>query len=449
MARRVTEGDVTQRRDPLVGLVVTPAGDEQGHVPEGTELDFVVPAFADVEAIRATLTRPAILPLGVLRATNLASPELAHTIAAYVEPEVARRHASDPAAWPLPHPLRQALVALTPFEGGQSRVYLDDEVVIIASARTKYGVLSKGDPVTLDDIVDLRDVRFRDVDIATEPFLWLRVQPDGGVTLYFCFGPAVPHAMSRLAGTTADEATARWAEWLAGLSRAIGDVIAQDLLQQWFEAALPSDDTLRRAMLDDGWFPAPSLLPNPWGAMCAAYARGSTDDATRLAVEALGPAKLRTMLLAWVSREPFAAHREFLEAGMRYFEAGDFVASVSVVLPRIEGIVNRAREAAGVGATPKFAKLFDGIERLGDPEFGSGWLGSRIHGGFSGFVERYFGAHFHPGDADAGRRRGRHAHAHGATEFAQYDARYALQLFLAVDALFFLTTPATGPGADA
>ena len=100
-----------------------------------------------------------------------------------------------------------------------------------ASARTKYGALQVGDPVTLDNIVDLRGVRFRDVDIAVEPFLWLRVGRGGAAMLYFSFGPAVPHAMALLAGTSIEEAMARWAESLAGLTRTIGDVIAQDILQ--------------------------------------------------------------------------------------------------------------------------------------------------------------------------------------------------------------------------
>jgi hypothetical protein len=236
---------------------------------------------------------------------------------------------------------------------------------------------------------------------------------------------------------------AQWAKWLEELACTIGDVIAQDVLRQWFEGVLPGDEAVRAAMRGDGWFPAPSLFPQPWAYMCVAYSQGSPADATVLAVGALTSSKLRTMLDAWVSHEPFASHRDFLEAGLRFYESGDYLAAVSVVLPRVEGIVNCARQAAGLAATTKLVKVFRELDRLGDPELRLGWLGSRTYEGFVGFIDEYFDARFHPADLDAGEKRGRHAHAHGATGFTQYDQRYALQLFLMLDALFFLTTPAT------
>jgi hypothetical protein len=437
---------MNERRDPMAGIVVTPLGREEEPIPEGSELDFVVPEFQDVATIRASLTRPAILPLGILHASSLEAPEIQRFLAPYIVLEVRRRHEANPDAWPLPVQLQQALVAMSPFDGGPSRVYLNDEVALLASVRTKYRPLQAGDAVTLDNIIDLRDVGFRDVDSASEPFAWIRINPQR-VTIYFSFGPAVPYVLARQSGISLDDAKSQWAIWLQDLTRSIGGRIAQDMLQGLFEQALPEDVAVREAMLGDGWFPAPALIPDPWPAMCAAYSSGSRTAAAALAVGAISETTLSAMLAGWVSREPFSSDREFLEAGVRHYLAGEYMVAASILLPRIEGMVNRAREQGGLGATRKFTSVFSDLDRLGDPTFHSGWLGSRLHDGFAQFVERYFGATFDPKDPNAGERRGRHAHAHGATRFDRYDASYALQLLLAVDALFFLTTPAAAPVA--
>jgi hypothetical protein len=430
--------------EPVFGIVLTPPGQQQ--VPEGAAMDYFVPEFAEIEKICAGLKRPAVVPLGVMRVADLNDPMLDRFLGRYLQAEVLRRVKEGSLdASSLPVPVHQALVALPQNEGDPFRVYLNAEVKVLGYVHTKYGLVNEGDPLGLDNVMDLREVSFRDVDITTQPFAWLRQTKDGFV-VYFSFIPATPRVYEALGHADRSEDPERWKAWRDSIVRTVQNAIGQDVLRDWFERALPDDAGVRDAMRNDGWFPAPTLLPQPWGKMCAAYAHGRPGEATELAIAALSEARVRSMLSAWVSREPFAGDRAFLEhAAERYF-AGDYLSAVAVALPRIEGLVNRARSTSGIGATSKFSKVFTELERLGDPELSAGWLMGRIREGFLDVIDAFFDAHFAPTDPNASSTRGRHAHAHGATRHEEYDARYAAQVLLMVDALFFFTTPARPSG---
>lgn len=405
-------------QEPIAGIAIPPLGQER--VQAGDPVDYLIPQFTDISELRAGLTWAAVLPLGILRLPDLDAPEAQRLIGPYLNQGVLRRHAEAPDTTPIPYPVTRALIALPPEEGGEARVFLNEEVRVLAKARLKYTTVQAGDPVYLKDLLDLRDLHFEGMDVRRQPFAWLRQSGDGYV-LYFSFLANVPNVLQAFAATGVESESAGWSpspEWQEAhglLIRSVQDQMAQEVLRSLLEQALPHDDVVRDRMRADGWFPAPCLIPDPWKAMCDAYRRGAPTEATTAAAAALSAAELWRMCEAWVSREPFSGDRSFLERAIEHYLAGDPLSAVSVLLPRIEGLVNRARLLRGMAATSKFDRVFRKVEQLGDAELGQGWLVTRLREGWDEMIGDFFGANFNPSDPAAAAKRGRHPHAHGAT----------------------------------
>jgi hypothetical protein len=206
-----------------------------------------------------------------------------------------------------------------------------------------------------------------------------------------------------------------------------------------FAAGVFTDDpTIRDAMSADGWCPTPILLPQPWQQMCAAYTAADPAAAERIAIAAVRPPDLDLMLRSWLEYAPFASDRRFLETGIERYRCGDYISSISVLLPRIEGLANRVRERRGIGARDSLAQVFTSLEQLASADVRDGFIASRIREEFGALITKFLLVRFRPTDPGAATTRGRHAHADGATGDPHYDQPYALKIILALDALHFV-----------
>lgn len=172
--------------------------------------------------------------------------------------------------------------------------------------------------------------------------------------------------------------------------------------------------------------------------MWDAYDDGDSARAAELAIEVVDEDTLDQMLANWEQEEPFQSDLPFLERGVRHYNDEDYISSVAVLLPRLEGLTNRALKAAGATAKRRLADAYADVVKAATGETQDRWIGRQLRERMDEAVEEFFTAGFDPNDPDAEDTLGRHAHTHGATKAERYGQEYALKVILAIDSLFFI-----------
>jgi len=393
---------------------------------------FIPRAFDDVERLGEAYGKPALVPLGIIRSpTPNEHTTFRHMLRGWIDPEIARRVAAGERPGSAEF-VREALIVFPPRDHPERhRVLLDGEIRVSATVRPSYASSLSGAGagaevlMSLGDMFDLRAAHIEGVDMKTDGFVWIR--PEGDTwALYFNFLPS----------SGFEEKISRSDQ--EHMMAAVQDAVAQELLRAFLKDVLTDDPVVRSAMATDGWCVTPILLPVPWQAMCAAYAAGDASAAESVVIAAVDDAALDRMLESWVTEEPFASDRLFLETGIERYKAGDYISAVSVLLPRIEGLANRVREARGIGARDSTYQVFNSLEEFASEDIRDGHLATRIRQEFEALIANFLLVQFRPSNPSAQGTRGRHAHAHGATGVPQYDRAYALKIILALDALYFV-----------
>lgn len=404
------------------GILIAPQG--QISIPKGTNLTFGVPPVMDLDEASTLIDRPLLAVCGAVRSAEPDQhPAFSFVRETFILPELARRAAEGPAQETTPG-IGAALVVFPAEAPRNWRVYLNDEVRVRAGARVKYGAVQAGDPIRANDLYDLTDLRLEGVREGQDGFFWVTQEPSR-FALYFDLVPV--HNGEEM------QAGAREA-----LHKEIMDGMAQEHLRGFLRLAFEDNAGVQERMAGDGWVPAPVLLPEPWRSMCRAYGEGREGDAEMLAAAAFTPERVDTMLEAWCADEPFASERVFLETAVRRYFDGDYISSVSVALPRLEGIANRVRRDNQLRAENSVSKAMGDLDGLSSGPTRGRWLWGQVLERFEAFVERFLDRHTSARAQGPIFVRGRHGHAHGASDASVYDRKYALQVLLAVDALHFI-----------
>lgn len=399
------------------GIMIAPPG--QVRIAKGSEIKTGVPPAMDLDEAAKLVEGPMLALCGVVRSDDPDQhPAFQYVRDAFVLPEVIARGLDGGGG------LGGALVVFPAESPHEHLVYLNDEVRVRAEARTKYAGVAAGDPLRSGDLYDLANLRLEGVREGQDGFFWVAQEP-GRFALYFDLVPVLKDGEMP-------------AEARAALTGEILDAMAQEYLRGFLRHAFEADEGVQERMAADGWVPAPALLPEPWAAMARAYAEGREADAETLAADAVPRERADAMLAAWCADEPFTSERPFLETAVDRYYAGDYISSVSVALPRLEGIANRVRRDNRLRAENSVSKAMAGLDVVSSGPTKGRWLRGQVLERFEDFVERFLDRHTNARAQGAILTRGRHGHAHGASDASVYDRRYALQVLLALDALHFV-----------
>jgi hypothetical protein len=412
---------------PPAGLLIAPSG--QSGPDEGDSVPIVLPpnpAALDLEQLSQHLDGPAVAPCGVLRVDD---PKTDRTLQAvsrsYLLPDLKRRREQgEEAATYLP--LQQMLVVIQvgdEQEEAGHKVFLNEEVEVTGDVSLKYGGVAKGEAIRAGELHHVHSLSFPAVEDG-DGYLWVRHEPKG-YAVYFNFLP------------TSEELDVE-EEIKEHLAEIIREGMASEFLRGLYAGALEEPESTREAMANDGWFPSPALLPQPWRDMWDTYDDDDSARAAELAIEVVDENTLDQMLANWEQEEPFQSDLPFLKRGVWHYKDEDYISSVAVLLPRLEGLTNRALKAAGGTAKERLADAYANVGKAATGATRDRWIGRQLRERMDEAVEGFLMARFDPNAPDAEDTLGRHAHAHGATKAERYDQAYALKILLAIDSLFFI-----------
>lgn len=404
---------------PVHGIVITPPG--QISIEKGESLGVGVPPVLDLDLAAAQIARPMVATCGIVRATEPDRHRAFNFVAErFLLPELQERNARS--GRKLPSVVRSALVILPLEDPARPQVLLNQEVVVRSRDQTASEDVLLGEGFQPQNIYDLTGLELGGVRVGQDGFFWITPET-GGHALYFNLVPLLGQRLSE--------------EQEAELQQAILDAMAQEYLRSYFRRGFDDEAGVRQRIAQAGWVPAPLLLPDPWLEMVDSYTRGEP-DVVDLAAAAFSPDRAGAVLDLWCRDEPFAADRPFLERGIERYFAGDYISAVSVVLPRIEGIMNAVRRNAGLRAEDSVRKALVTLDSLSSGRLKGRWLRSEVLQHFESFVNEFLDKGPSARAKGPLLKRGRHGHAHGATSAEAYDQRYALQVILAIDALHFI-----------
>jgi hypothetical protein len=299
-------------------------------------------------------------------------------------------------------------------------VWLND-VPTVLSIRAKKEIQA-GNFVVEDDIADVDRIAFRGVDIPDDVgVLWIFSQ---GWRKGFYFDLEPLHGpVAERRGYDLGELLARHYAYLS--------------FQHIFK--LSEDDWCK--VFSRQWFPFISLRQATIRDLIA-HARHDFDqlvltDRINREFGAELPAKLRS----WKGNGSFLDHLPLLEQAVERHLAGDYISSISILFPRIEGLMRTYHSAmkspSQMGQRQLVATATQGISRPADS------LSLFLPDKFRRYLTEVYFAHFDPASPSD---LSRNTVSHGIAPVARFDMQGSLVGLLIVDQLFFFmqSKPSTG-----
>jgi hypothetical protein len=217
----------------------------------------------------------------------------------------------------------------------------------------------------------------------------------------------------------------------------LAKVLAQGYSRCLFSEYFRADAKIAQSINDTGWFPFIDLGADLRNILIASTP--ASFDSEKFAKDA----KERLMgridgrLAAWCNASIFADHVAFLEQSVRFYKEGNYLVAISVLLPRIEGIL-RVNHGSGKWSIPQ-GEWVDGIAggKYGDESRFSVLLPHIFKQYISSFVYKPFDGDRYLKDG-AIQDLGRHSAMHGISRSSDYNLENATKLLMIVGHMHLL-----------
>jgi hypothetical protein len=311
-----------------------------------------------------------------------------------------------------PSPLRiragevDSFLAILPRDGNAT-IYVNEPPIKLVAAANR--VVKVGQPVSQNDLLDIREVRFGDVEIPADAAFIAIVSVGWGKVACFDFTSLPPWSKLR-------EESA-WA------------VLAHGYVRLLFEALYRMSESQWASLIAAHWFPFAGLRYDT-ASMFVEYIRNGWDP-DELGTRVLAETKedLQMFRDRWSSNKLVEDDFPLLLRGLSALEADDFITAVSVLTPRTEGILRRISASQGrfVGKQSALAAIPHELAAEN-----SSPLSRLVPGRFSRFLEEAYFAGF---DRENNPKSSRNAVGHGVLRAQDFDAKAALVAVLTLDHL--------------
>lgn len=298
-------------------------------------------------------------------------------------------------------------------KSGEATIYVN-ELEQSMKTRIRRSVKA-GEAIFENDIVDISEFRFHDVDIPNDHAVLVIFSKGWRKGLFFDFSPIHPDGKPR-----------QYDLW-----KTLGHYFSYLSYQELF--ALSNDQW--DFFLSEKWFPFNSLNVQTLKGMISGASEKRSPDLLLDTVISETKQALPSMLERWEKSPVFSEHIELLKKAVEHFETGDFMSAVAIIVPRIEGLLRSLGEELNLNSLTQasLSSAPNEISEIEEHRF-SKLLPSR----FTTYLKDVYFAPFEQGNvSDASRN----SVGHGVAPVTSFNQKTAVTAILSVDQIYFLIPP--------
>ena len=299
---------------------------------------------------------------------------------------------------------------------GKAIVHINFRVVATMIAKR---TLAKGEPVTRDDIADIRALSFEDIEIPRDRAVIYVFSHGWRRFLFFDYVPLL-----------GDELRAKYS--IDDSPTCIRDVAPRLHAIALFPELYHSKPEVQANARRRGWFPYIRILGTKYRELLEAIEHGfPIEEVEAKIVDSFDAGYMHKMVESWMTKIEFKASESFYLSGLKNFLEDDYIGSVHVLFPRIEGLMQRLfLDKKGKASQSELVKTL--IEKTKEQNPDSCLY---MADDFGTFLKEYYFAHF---DLKSGKTTlSRHSVGHGVVEENIINRVSSFQAFLILDQIFF------------
>jgi hypothetical protein len=287
-------------------------------------------------------------------------------------------------------------------KSGDAKVYIDS-LEIIAEILYRKEAVKKGDLISKDDIGGVKSIKFTNVEIPD----------DQGIIFFF--------SIRWKRGIYFDLRPIHSDEKLENIGQRLG-LYFDSLL---FSEIHSIEDIVWEKLYPVGWFPFIALLGELFRELISRVKEGlPIEHQEQKILEYFDEKKLQSLTSRFQKYTVLQQHLAFIERGIERYLAGDYLSSISLVWPRVEGIIH---QAFAHKKDDKFSYLLKVLEDKVSDE----WLAPTIY--LPARFKEYLLKYYFREKIEVSR----HSIAHGFSDSNTYDKKRALLGILMFDQLTY------------
>ena len=191
------------------------------------------------------------------------------------------------------------------------------------------------------------------------------------------------------------------------------------------------DENIKNKMTEYGWFPFIRILGKRFKELHEAIKNDfPIQDVSLSIINTFDEESIRKMCDIWMSKEEFRSHETIIRKGVDEYLEGDFISSIHILYPRIEGIIRLMCEESN-----KKLNSIDLIKKLESVAKEKDGLNLYLPEDFKTYLLKFFFASFSLEEEKI--TLSRHSLAHGVARAQDFDKIKAFQGIMILDQIFF------------
>ena len=293
-------------------------------------------------------------------------------------------------------------------------VYVNELNFIIKSRVTRS--VKKGEPVLVDDIIDIDELKIVDVEIPEDAGFAFVFSNRWRKAFFYDFKPLVTSKEKRA----------------YDISKILGNCYGYLSFQNLFKIT----DEEWKCFFEQQWFPFISLKKHVIDKMLDYIRAGWNIDDILINIATDTKKSLDSMLKRWENHDLFLEHFRLFERSVERYKSEDYISCTSILYPRIEGIIRaiHQKNENSKKATQKNLVKSLGKVRIEDQNRYSRLLPQK----FVEYIEQVYFANFIPGSTST---ISRNTIGHGVAPVKDFSLKAATIGLLIIDQIYYHLPP--------